>query len=201
MIELLLAVAMVQESALRAETDFEHDAKTRGQWTAFRKWAADDALMFVPQPVNAQEWLKGRKDPPESVRWTPFVSYVSCDRSFAVNTGPWTRNAGTSHGAFTTVWRRQGAAWRWIYDAGEPLPERRIGNEMPQERVASCAGTPVALPEAPAPEGAKAGAGASPDGTLRWSWVVMPDGARTFRAFLWNGTAFEQVISDRVAGE
>jgi len=31
--------------------------------------------------------------------------------------------------------------------------------------------------------------------------VVAPDGARTVRARLWNGTAFETVLEDTVAAE
>ena len=46
--------------------------------------------MFVPQPVNAHEFLKDRKDPPKAIDWWPTASYISCDGSLAVNTGGWT---------------------------------------------------------------------------------------------------------------
>ncbi len=51
-------------------------------------------MMFVPQPVKAQDWLKDRKDPPIAVQWWPAESYVSCDGTAAVNTGPWVRPKG-----------------------------------------------------------------------------------------------------------
>ncbi|MBA3834257.1 MAG: hypothetical protein H0X53_00110 [Sphingomonas sp.] len=198
MIATLLIATASPMSAVDAEIAFARDSQQIGQWTAFRKWAADDAWMFVPQPVHAQQWLKGRKDPPESVRWSASESYVSCDGSFAVNTGPWTRDGGTRHGYFATVWKRQDESWRWTYDAGDDLPKPRLAFEQPRERAASCEGTPTTTAEAPATDGASSGSGASPDGTLRWSWIVMPDGARAFRTFLWNGSSYEQVIADTV---
>ena len=45
--------------------------------------------MFTPQAVWAHEFLAGRKDPPQSMRWWPAESYVSCDGRTAINTGPW----------------------------------------------------------------------------------------------------------------
>ena len=107
MIAALLLAAAQPMTAIDAERAFADDARTLGQWTAFRKWSTDDALMFVPQPVNAHEFLKDRKDPPVPVFWWPGRSYLSCDGSFAVNTGPWVRDGGKAVGYFTTVWKRQ----------------------------------------------------------------------------------------------
>lgn len=90
-------------TAVDAERAFAEDAQKQGQWTAFRKWAAPDALMFTPQPIRAHEFLEGLTDPREPVRWWPGESYVSCDGGFAVNTGPWVRDGGESVGYFTTV--------------------------------------------------------------------------------------------------
>ena len=39
------------------ELAFARAAREDGQWTAFRAFAADDAVMFVPEPVNARDWL------------------------------------------------------------------------------------------------------------------------------------------------
>ena len=62
-----------------AELGFARMAQDEGQWTAFRATADDDAVMFVPQQVSAKAWLKGRADPPASVKWSPSVVYVSCN--------------------------------------------------------------------------------------------------------------------------
>jgi hypothetical protein len=202
MLEILIAAAVV--TAVDAERAFFVDAQAQGQWTAFRKWAAPEALLFTPQPVNAHEFLKDRKDPPVSVVWWPAESYVSCDGRFAVNTGPWVRNAGKSVGYFTTVWRRrQDKDWRWIYDAGDALKEPRDLPERPKVQKASCEGTPRGanvLGTIPA-QGYRSGGGRSGDGTLVWSWAVGPKGERHFLTQLWNGRAFETVVEDKAAAE
>ena len=199
---ILVAAAAAQMTPVEAERAFAADAHKLGQWTAFRKWAADDAVMFVPQPVNAQQWLKGKKDPPVPVFWWPGRSYVSCDGNYAVNTGPWVREWGKSVGYFTTVWKRQpDGGWKWVYDAGDELGTLRPEGGDVRHVTASCEGTPSSISAAPPSEGAASGSGASPDGTLRWSWIAMPDGSRAFRAFLWNGSVYDQVVADTVKGQ
>src|SRR5205807_2926293 len=118
MFALLLASATLP-TAIDVERAFARDAQKIGQWTAFRKYADRDAVMFTPQAVWVQEFLKDRKDPPKSVRWAPAHSFVSCDGRIAVNTGPWCGADGVHHGYFTTVWQRTNGAWRWVYDGGD----------------------------------------------------------------------------------
>ena len=82
---MLAALLLAQAgTAVEAERDFNRLAQTEGQWTAFRRYATGDAVMFVPKPGNAQAFLKARKDPPIAVQWWPAESYVSCDGSVAV---------------------------------------------------------------------------------------------------------------------
>ena len=194
------AVTAAPVTAIDAERAFIRDAQTAGQWTAFRKWAADDALMFTPQPVKTQELLKDSKDPPVAIFWWPGRSYVSCDGSYAVNTGPWVRDWGKSVGYFTTVWKRQpDGGWKWIYDGGDALevPRGEGGDIHPQRAV--CGGR---LPPAPVPQvdpDVKLGSGESSDGTLRWLWSVGPDGSRNFRAWLLTDQGARMVIDDKVA--
>jgi len=187
---LLLAAAEPSMTAIDAERAFVADAQKLGQWTAFRKYAADDAEMYVPQRVNAQEFLKDLKDPPASVFWWPGKSFVSCDGSYAVNTGPWVRQYGKAVGYFTTVWKRQpDGSWKWIYDGGDGLATARAegGDIMPS--LASCEGKPAGLPSA----------SKSPDGSLAWTIEVGGAGQRSFRAFVWNGKEYQRVIEDVVA--
>jgi hypothetical protein len=198
---LLAAASTTPVTAIDAERAFVTDAQQHGQWTAFRNYAAPDALMFVPQPVNAQEFLKGRKDPPVSVYWWPGASYVACDGSFAVNTGPWVRQAGKAVGYFTTVWRREGDNWRWTYDGGDELKASRAQGGDIKPLVATCTGRPrgaVTLGTIGA-QGYKSGGGRSRDGTLAWSWAVGPRGDRRFIAQLWDGRRFRTVVDDRIA--
>jgi hypothetical protein len=195
------AVTSTSVTSIDAERAFIRDAQTQGQWTAFRKWAADDALMFTPQPVNAQTFLKNLKDPPVAIGWWPGASYVSCDGSFAVNTGPWVNNGGRSLGYFTTVWRRTADSWRWIYDGGDATKTLRAEGGDIKPTTASCEGKPgqaTALAAA-ATNGNTSGGGLSLDRTLTWSWTVGAKGERHFVARIWTGEAYQDVIDDRIA--
>lgn len=205
---LLLAAAAGMPTAIDAERAFARDAQRSGQWTAFRKYADKDAVMFTPQAVWAREFLKGRKDPPKAVRWWPAHSFVSCDGRTAVNTGPWILPDGKAHGYFTTVWQRTGRNWRWVYDGGEPLSGALPTPPKPQVHRASCRGkAPGAPVPEPKPLTAKqarttpedAGRGQSADRTLGWDWKVEKDGARHFRVLQWNGSHYAQVLYNDVA--
>ena len=198
-----LLLAAATPSAIDAERAFAADAQKLGQWTAFRKYATDDALMFVPQPTNAQAFLKDRKDPPTAVFWWPGRSYVSCDGNTAINTGPWVRGWGKAVVYFTTVWQRQtDGNWKWVYDGGDELKTARAegGDIAPQ--VAACPKLP--LPPAPqreVPADVKYGGGSSKDGTLTWDWTVLTDGSRRFTASVWDGARRRVVIDDQIAAQ
>jgi hypothetical protein len=192
-----LLFAAAAPTAIDAERAFAADAQKVGQWTAFRKYATDDALMFVPQPIKAHDFLKDKADPPVAVFWWPGASFASCDGAYAVNTGPWVREWGKSVGYFTTVWQRQtDGSWKWIYDAGDALALPRAQGGDVKPRIAAC-GRPNAAPPKPGlPTNVKSGEGASPDGTLRWRWIVQPDGTRHFQVWLWNGRGWDRVVND-----
>lgn len=190
---------------IAAEIAFNRLAQEKGQWTAFRETAAKDATMFVPQPVLAQEYLKGKTDPEQSVKWQPHKAFMSCDGKTGVTTGAWQRPDG-SVGYFTTVWQfiqkndRGDGTWKWVLDHGDSLTAARESREMIETRVASCKGRAPAELVAP-PEGAKMKAGYSRDQSLTYIWVVQPDGARTLQVKLWNGETSDVVISDKVGAQ
>ena len=62
---------------IAAEIAFARLAQDKGQWTAFRETAHPDAVMFVPERVRAQSWLKTQTDPAEAVKWQLHAVYVS----------------------------------------------------------------------------------------------------------------------------
>jgi hypothetical protein len=207
MLGLFAAAAVV--TAVDAERAFAADAKRIGQWTAFRKYADESAVMFAPQAVWAHEFLADKKDPPKAVSWGPAASWVSCDGRTAINRGPWTSPAGRDRGYFTTVWVRERGSWKWTYDAGDtltkpiPLPRRarverascRGREKIPQayrqevKPTARLAGKPPA----------DAGQGRSADGTLIYEWRVSKSGERRFEAKLWNGRDYRTVLDQRVS--
>ena len=195
---LAVLLAAATPSAADAERAFASAAQA-GQWTAFRRFAADDAVMFVPNAANAQAWLKDRKDPPYSVLWWAAESYVACNGNAAVNTGPWMRPWAKAVGYFSTVWLRQpGGGWKWTMDGGDALGTPRPAGDGPKIRRASCKGSPSTVAAVRYRDG-ETGEGQSEDRTLAWRWHVAPDGARSFDAWLWNGRRMQSVVADRVA--
>jgi hypothetical protein len=190
---------------IASEIAFNQLAQQKGQWTAFRDTAAKDAVMFDPQPVIALEWLKGKADPAQSVKWQPHKAFMSCDGKTGVTTGAWQKPDG-SVGYFTTVWQfieknnRGDGTWKWVLDHGDALTAPRAPKEMIETKVASCKGRAPAALTAP-PEGATMKTGYARDQSLSYSYVVQPDGARSVEVKLWNGEAVETVIADQVAAQ
>ncbi|SES04951.1 YybH family protein [Sphingobium sp. YR768] len=179
-------------SVIAAEIAFNRLAQQKGQWTAFRETAADDAVMFVPQKVLAQDWLRKQADPPASVTWSPSIVYVSCDGNLAASTGNWKRPDG-SVGYFTTLWRRdKKGRWHWILDHGDTLATAREAPEFLTGKVATCKGGP--RPEGPPVKGAPP----PPDESLVWSADVAADNSRRVTVKIWTGTTYETVIDDEV---
>lgn len=192
----LLLLAAGPETAVEAERAFNRAAQTEGQWTAFRKFATDDAVVFTPQVESIRTALPA-KDPPIAVQWWPADSFVSCDGNMAVNTGPWVRPKGV--GYFTTVWVRQSdGRFKWVVDGGDALAEPLPVPERPRVHTASCKGKPVSPVMVP-PVAKSARSGQSSDGTLRWIVWVTADGARTLSVDVWTGKKYEQVLRQEVA--
>jgi hypothetical protein len=195
----LVLAAAPPQTAVDAERAFVGAAQSGGQWTAFRRFATEDATMFTPHAVKAQEWLKDRKDPPSALMWWPADSVVSCDGAMAVNSGPWMRPKGDAFGYFTTVWARQAdGGWKWTMDGGDGLAVPRPAGDAPKIRHASCKGRPSTVPAVRYRDG-ETGEGQSEDRTLAWRWHVAPDGSRSFDAWLWDGRQMRAVKSDRIA--
>jgi len=199
MLLLLAAVSMSSPSVVDAERAYAAMAQKKGQWTAFRATAAPGAVMFVPDPVDAAEFLKDRKDPAVAVKWQPAQSYLSCDAKTGANFGPWQRP--DSVGYFTTVWTRTGRAWRWNVDFGDGLKAALpAASARLTPRRASCRATkPALLPRLSTVS--KSGSGSSADHSLEWTWRVEKDGSRHFLVYLWNGRSYDTVVDRTIAAE
>ncbi|MFM5947609.1 MAG: hypothetical protein ACKOPM_00030 [Novosphingobium sp.] len=169
------------------ELAFARLAQDKGQWTAFRETATKDAVMFVPQMVYAQDFLKDKPNPPQAVKWQPHQVWSSCDGSLAVTRGAWQRPDGTS-GWFTTVWQKQkNGRYKWTLDQGDALPMPLDPPDMIVSKVADC--PPGYRGRAPKmkdfkgkllPLDSARRTGQSLDGTMGWEASVQPDGARRF---------------------
>lgn len=192
-------------SALIAEEiAFARAAREKGQWTAFSKFADDEAVMFVPQPVMAQDWLRNRKDPAEAVQWEAYQVWMSCDGTLGVTRGAWT-GPNDTHGYFTTIWKqRKKGDYRWVLDQGDTTAEPL---EKPDWLTATVADCPArGTPRPPVPEAHEKltragmdGSGKSDDGTLTWTYHVTPDNARTLSVSLSKDGAMKPVLALSVA--
>lgn len=184
---------------IAAEIAFARLAQEKGQWTAFRETAAPDAVMFVPQRVVALDWLKSQKDPAEAVKWQPHAVYISCDGHSGATTGAWQK--GGAQGYFTTVWRRdpKKGRIRWVLDHGDGLTMPRDAPDFIEAKQAKCGSRPGVAVDAGEEGGGDMVVGVSPDQTLSWTSSVAADGSRRVTVRMWDGTAMQPVIDDRVA--
>lgn len=189
-------------AVIAAEIAFNRMAQEKGQWTAFREFAAKDATMFVPQPVNALQWLKGRADPTQSLQWQPHEVWMSCDGSLGATRGAWQRPDGST-GYFTTVWQRQKKGdYKWVMDQGDALAEPLKAPEMIAGKVADCS---VAAPAFGIAEAADEETkvdehqGWSEDRSLGWHCAVSSDGKRNCIVLMWLAGEMREVLTSNVA--
>jgi hypothetical protein len=194
------------------ELAFARAAQEKGQWTAFADYAADEAVMFVPQAAAARNWLKGRANPAEAVRWQPHQIWTSCDGTLAVSKGAWQRPDGST-GYFTTVWKRQrNGDYKWVLDQGDGLDQPLQAPAMIGGTVADCGARdgrferrrrpePAAITALSCGGGTCRGGGTSADGTLTYSYSVAPSGAREFAVQLRQQGEMHDVLSSEVAAQ
>ena len=194
------------------EVAFARMARDDGQWTAFRHFAADDGVLHgAGGPIAAKAWLASQSNPPAAVQWAPRIVWMSCDGMLAVSQGRF-RDPDGMVGTFNTVWQRQSdGTYRYLYDGGEkddPQPVRRPETEPGEGEivvtaidsirgeVADCRAPdgppPPPIPEPLYPEGTRSGGGVSPDGTLVWSWVHLPDGRREITSSIYRDGSWEE---------
>lgn len=179
------------------ELAFSRAARERGQWSAFRLFAAPGALLHGDSgPFLIEPWLATQTDPPEAAQWQPRTVVMSCDGALAVSQGRYRDPDGTV-GNFFTVWERQPTGeYRYVFEAGDadvPQPPRRkeiearpgdiVVTEIDavQGLLATCPRGGAGIPPPPAipvGEEGKADARLSRDGTLRWRWEHRADGTR-----------------------
>lgn len=194
------------------ELAFARIAREKGQWTAFAEYAAEGAVMFVPEKVRAHQWLKGRTNPAKTVAWEPYQVWSSCDGSIAVTKGPWTQPDG-SVGYFTTIWQRQEKGeYRWVIDQGDTLAQPLAEPDLVQADIADCPPRGTARPALAAngkpakrgrfivaPVAADGLSGSSNDGSLNWSAAIGADKARELRVLIKKGDDMKVVLTSLVA--
>ena len=161
---------------IATELAFARMARESGTWTAFRHYAASDALMPSPGFVRVHDALKGVPDPAEPIVWGPDKVWSSCDGSFAVSTGGAEYPSGR-RGRFLTVWQLQSdGEYRWVMDQGFDDAEAAVSPDTIAARIASCGQRRKERLQVRRGEAWQTGT--SNDGTLAWSTRLAGDCSR-----------------------
>jgi ketosteroid isomerase-like protein len=115
---------------VQTERDFAAKCREVGMRDSFLQFFADDALFFVPDPVNAKEQLSKRPSVPFAQRqltWEPRLGDVASSGELGWLTGPSQLlvpdpskpNAAPGNQVYLSVWRKQGSGdWKVIIDIG-----------------------------------------------------------------------------------
>lgn len=204
-----------------AATDiaFARAARDDGQWTAFRRYAADGAVIHGRNgPIDADPWLAAQDDPPAPVQWTPTAVWSSCDGSTAVTQGKFADPEG-QWGYYVTVWERQrDGRYRWVYDMGAPDDELTAAENARREntptgenaiviraieaiegRVADCRQRYDKVDMANiSPEVSGTGGRSSRDNSLAWGWTQFADGRRILNLLVARNGKWEQALQFRL---
>lgn len=180
-------------AVIATELAFARAAREKGQWTAFRQFATRDAVMFVPQQVNAQDWLRRQTDPPRAVTWLPHQVWSSCDGSFAVSMGGADYPDGQKS-RFLTVWQKQSdGKYLWVLDQALPDGPRPPESDMIGAAVADCAADRPAR-RLEVRRGENWRSAQSNDQTLAWSTELAADCTRTVSVRLLEGGEMSEVF-------
>src|SRR5262245_36859631 len=118
----------------QTERDFAAECRKVGMRDSFLRYFADEALFFVPQPVNEKEALSKRPSVPFAQRqltWEPRLGDVASSGDLGWLTGPSELlvpdpskpNAGPQNQTYLSVWRKPPSGdWRVIIDIGVAEP-------------------------------------------------------------------------------
>ncbi|NNC48879.1 MAG: hypothetical protein HKO13_10700 [Sphingomonas sp.] len=184
-------IPMPPTDPVAIERTFASDAQRLGQWTAFAKWAHDDAIIVGRSVINAKTFAEAQDNPPQAIRWWPVESFRSCDGRTAFNVGGWEDPVSGEKGRFHTVWVHGEDGWRYIVDIGSRGQEAMADTGGVEIRRASCLNEPEARKPAEMLARRESSdpprSGSSIDGTLMYRWHLGDDGSKSVTLNLWDG--------------
>jgi len=119
-------------SLVEAERSFSRASAELGTRDAFIRYLADDAVVFRPGPVNAQEYLRQQPMEPGLLSWAPVFADVGAAGDLGFTTGPWEfrRDPADAEaiacGQYFSIWRKQAdGSWKVVIDHGTVSPAPR----------------------------------------------------------------------------
>jgi ketosteroid isomerase-like protein len=106
------------KSLVNAEKAFAEEVAKDGANAAFTKYAANDALVFRPNPVNAKKFYSTAPDM-KGISWSPNYARVARSGDLGFTSGSYVINGDKkSYGHYLSVWRVNNGKWEFILDIG-----------------------------------------------------------------------------------
>lgn len=124
------------KSLVDAEKAFAADVAKNGTNAAFMKYAADDALVFRPNAVNAKKFYATAPDM-KNLSWTPNLARVSRSGDWGFTSGSYVVGAETkSYGHYLSVWRVNDGKWEFVLDLGTDASKNlnKIANDFKEPK-------------------------------------------------------------------
>jgi ketosteroid isomerase-like protein len=113
------------EKLAATERSFAALAAEKGTKQAFLENASSDAVLFIPDRINAKEYWNARGESKGLLSWDPNYADVSSNGLLGYTTGNWEyRSAGKggtpeAFGNFITIWQRQpDGKYKFVVDIG-----------------------------------------------------------------------------------
>ncbi|WP_347160246.1 YybH family protein [Pontibacter chitinilyticus] len=124
------------DSLATAERGFSAAAVQYGIKAAFLENLSDDAIVFLPQPVNGKEGYGKMPESPAKLEWYPAYADISSGLDWGYTTGPYELRLKpedaepAAAGFYLTVWKKQpNGQWKAAIDMGNSFPVAQLKQE------------------------------------------------------------------------
>ncbi|MDO6390597.1 hypothetical protein Q4E40_10705 [Pontibacter sp. BT731] len=121
---------------VEAEISFASTSVEKGIRAAFLEYLADDAIVFLPEPMNGKEGYGSRPESSAKLSWYPAYADISNSLDWGYTTGPYEVRANptdkqpTGAGFYLSVWKKQpDGQWKVAIDQGNSYPVAQIKAE------------------------------------------------------------------------
>lgn len=115
------------------EKAFAKLAEEKGTKAAFLANISNDAVLFLPDQVNAKEYWLNRAESKGLLSWAPNFADVSANGLLGYTTGNWEfrpngkGDTPTAYGEFITIWQRQpDGGYKFVVDIGVGHEKRDV---------------------------------------------------------------------------
>jgi ketosteroid isomerase-like protein len=132
---------------VEAERSFAAASVAKGIRAAFLEYLADDAVVFLPEPMNGKEGYSNRPESEAELSWYPAYADISASLDWGYTTGPYEFRAKPEDekpvgaGFYLSVWKKQpDGQWKVAVDQGSSFPVEQIKEESYSPAKASGAG-------------------------------------------------------------